>query len=127
MAKSNLTHLPWVIWLVVISFLSLLPGDRLPEIKFEWFKIDTMVHIIMYTVLSFLMLFGFCFKKNEPFRRKALYIVVVCIIFGFGIEIIQGSLIRNRFFSWKDFIANNLGVFTGMLIYYYYNKKEITW
>ena len=127
MASSKLIHFPWIVWIVIIGILSLLPGDKLPVIKFDWFEIDTLVHIFMYTILSFLMLIGFYFKKNEPFLRTALYIAVASMLIGLVIEILQGSVITNRFFSWKDFAANDLGVLMGMLIYYHYNKKEITW
>ncbi len=101
-----------------------MPGNNLPEIKFNWFEIDTLVHVCMYFGLSFLMLIGFFHIKNELFFKLGLYIIVVCISIGLGIELLQGSVIPLRFFSWKDIVANSIGTIFGLLLFLYYRKKE---
>ena len=105
--------------------LSFVPGDRLPEVKFEWFEIDTVVHLIMYAVLSFLMLIGFFHVKNELFLIQVLYIIVVCILIGLGVEYVQGNYIENRFFSWRDVVANSVGATVGYFGFRYYRKKDV--
>ncbi len=119
--------MPWLVWLLAIFILSLLPGDQLPELKFDWFEIDTAVHIVMYFVLVFLMLVGFFKIKNELFPSQVLYIIVIGLIIGLAIEFIQGHFISNRFFSWKDVMANSIGGCAGYFIFSICKKKILTW
>ena len=119
--------MPWAIWLGIILVLSLTPGDRLPEIDFDWFKIDTAFHIAMYAVLCFLMLIGFFHQKNELFIVQSLFICVSTALIGLMIEFLQGHFIVKRYFSWGDVIANLIGTIIGYLAYTVYNKKELNW
>ncbi|MFK8039146.1 MAG: VanZ family protein [Crocinitomicaceae bacterium] len=105
--------------------LSLLPGNRIPDIKFDWFKPDTLVHFIMYAVLSFLMFISFYHQKNELFTKQVLYIIVSCIIIGTVIEILQGTIIVKRYFSWADILFNTIGTLIGYLTFRVYKKKEL--
>ncbi len=123
--KNLIIQLPWLFWLMVVLVLSFIPGDQLPEVKIEWLEIDTVVHIGMYLGLSFLMLIGFFHVKNELFRIQVLYSVVICIMIGFLVELIQGYYIPNRFFSWRDVVANGLGSILGFLIFAIYRKKDM--
>ena len=118
-------QLPWLVWLIMVVVLSLIPGDQLPDFKIEWFEIDTIVHVIMYLGLSFLMLIGFYHIKNELFSIQVLYIIVIGLSIGLGIELVQGNFIENRFFSWRDVIANGIGTCLGYLIFRLYRKKDM--
>lgn len=125
MAKRLKLHLPWLIWTGIIAVLSLTPGNRLPVFDFEWFSIDTAVHIIMYLVLCFLALIGFYHQKNELSGKVVLYIIVSVIAFGLFIEFLQGNFIYRRFFSWEDFVANSAGAIVGWVAFIGYKKKEL--
>ena len=117
--------MPWLLWFLVISVLSLTPGNKLPDIQFDWFRIDTAIHIIMSFVLAFLVLLGFFHQKNELSGSYALYIVVSSIFIGLCIEILQGQFVFQRYFSWGDFVANSIGTFVAYLAYLLYKKKEL--
>lgn len=113
-------HLPWVIWLLVLSILSLTPGDKLPEIKFSLFELDKLVHFTFYFILVVLMSIGFRLTKNEPFYKSIVLTIVIGIFIGWSIEFIQGGFIPNRQFDYLDIVANSLGTIVGMLIYMKY-------
>jgi VanZ family protein len=97
--------------------LSLLPGDKLPKIEFNLFKIDTLVHFIFYATLSFLMGIAFIFNKNEPFKKWIVLIIATGILVGCFVEVIQGNFIQNRFFSFSDIIANTIGTVIGIIVF----------
>jgi len=126
LVKSVTRHLPWVVWLLILSILSLIPGENLPEIEFNLFELDKLIHFIFYFILVILMNIGFRLKKSEPFYKSIVWIVVVGIFTGWSIEYLQGDFITNRFFDYSDIIANSLGTIVGMLIYvkYLMNKYK---
>jgi len=126
LAKSITRHLPWVIWLLILSILSLTPGENFPEIEFNLFELDKLIHFIFYFTLVVLMNIGFRLKKSEPFYKSIVWIVVIGIFIGWSIEYLQGNFITNRFFDYSDIIANSLGTVIGMLIYvkYLMNKYK---
>jgi len=122
--NKYLRHLPWVIWFLILTILSLTPGKHLPEIKFEWFEIDKVIHFAFYFILVILMSIAFRLIKNEPFSKGIVLIVVIGILIGWSIEFIQGNYITNRYFDYSDIIANSLGTVVGMLIYVKYPIKN---
>jgi len=126
LVKSVTRHLPWVVWLLILSILSLIPGENLPEIEFNLFELDKLIHFIFYFILVILMNIGCRLKKSEPFYKSIVWIVVVGIFTGWSIEYLQGDFITNRFFDYSDIIANSLGTIVGMLIYvkYLMNKYK---
>ena len=58
-------NLPAVFWAILIFCLCAVPGNDLP--KSYWFDFpgfDKLVHVFLYTVLEWLILFGFT-KQND--------------------------------------------------------------
>ena len=107
----------WIIWILTISVLSFLPGDKLPEIHWEFISIDTLVHFIMYFGLSSLMVLDFFSKKMNLSKLKMyLIIILVGISFGIFVELIQGFFIYQRYFGVTDILANSLGTIFGVIL-----------
>lgn len=106
-----------MIWIAVICILSFIPGNQLPEMDFNWISPDTLAHIFMYLILSFL---GTCVLiRNKMNQIKFwLYIVVIltCILFGYLVEIIQGRYIPGRFYDNHDIVSNSIGTIFGTLL-----------
>ena len=120
MDKSIVRHLPWATWLLILSILSLTPGENLPEFKLQLFELDKLIHFIFYFILVLLMSIGFRLKKNEPFYKSSVWIVGIGIFIGWSIEYLQGNYITNRYFDYLDIIANSLGTIVGMIVYVKY-------
>lgn len=96
----------------LIAVLSLTPS---PDVGVPIPHLDKAVHFVAYGVLSGLVLW------TVPCRYRERMVVVVptlmiCIIYGFIIEVLQPLLWPgNRFFSWIDMAANAAGVFASVM------------
>jgi VanZ family protein len=101
---------------LTILILSLLPGDKFPEIDFTLFQIDKVVHFLLYFILAILMYYSFFKIKNELVIKRVVVIIVTGVLLGTLIEVIQGTLIPNRAFDQLDILANSLGTLLGFII-----------
>lgn len=111
-------HLPWVIWTVVIIVLSTIPGNKIPQLNWDFFSPSSIAHFVMYCGLAVLMLFGFQNQKMNTFNiRVYLWVIVVGIGFGTLLEIIQGLFVYRRYFDVKDIILNSVGTIFGVIVY----------
>jgi len=80
----------------------------------------------MYSVLSFLHLFGFRFKKgNLNLSVLTLYSLVILagILLGILIEIVQGIYIYQRHYDIADMVANSFGTIFGVFGFVWTAKK----
>ena len=102
---------------MILLVLSLTSGDKIPDIEFDLFEIDKLVHFLFYCILALLMGLGFYSKKNEPFYKRGVIIIAIGISIGFLVEVTQGTLIPNRHFDYFDILANSLGTMTGFLLF----------
>jgi VanZ family protein len=117
LAKQKILHVGWVAWVLTIAWLSFIPGDRLPDITWDFISIDTLVHFGMYAILAVLQFLAF-FNPKMNLSRKWLYLLVALagIIFGFFVELVQGSFIYRRYFDWADVVANMFGTVFGLVV-----------
>jgi VanZ family protein len=105
----------------VVVTLSLMSSSELPSTNLWDFKgLDKLVHIAMYSMLSFFLFF----EKNrhkininrQPFSSSNIYPIAILIIAGGIIEFIQ-PIIANRSRELMDFFANSSGVFIGFYLH----------
>lgn len=114
--KKILWHLPWIAWVILVCVLSFLPGDRLPEVKWDFISIDTLAHLGMYSILAALLFTGFAIKNlNLSKVRLYLLLTLAAIAFGVMVELVQEFFIYKRHFSMKDIVANSFGTIFGIL------------
>ncbi|GIV42175.1 MAG: hypothetical protein KatS3mg034_1485 [Vicingaceae bacterium] len=96
---------------ILILIVSVIPGNRLPEIEVQWF--DKLVHFLMYGILIFL------WGKAWPYehlRFYYFYLIMFGFLYGFVIEVLQYFLPVGRYFSIGDLGSNALGLITGSVI-----------
>jgi len=105
-----------IIWIIIVLVLSGYPGSQLPKVA-VW-QFDKLVHVVMYSILSFLLFIAFNkqFFNNEKRFRIKIIIVFLSISYGGVMEILQEYIFINRSGSWIDFIANSVGSILGVLI-----------
>jgi VanZ family protein len=110
-------HIVWISWTVIIAVLSLIPGDQLPQIEWDFISVDTLVHFIMYLVLAFSMGLS-SIKKKLNLSSAGLYIVLLTAGIGYGIliEVLQGTLVYRRYFDPMDILANSIGTIFGVIL-----------
>ena len=114
-----------IIWAVIIFFLSVIPGDKIPSGRIlDIFHVDKLAHIAIYIILVFLMFRGFQKQYTFPALRyhPKSYALVISIAYGVFLELLQGSIL-NRNFDILDILANIIGCFIGTIVYTrVYNK-----
>jgi VanZ family protein len=91
--------------IVVVSVLSLTPGDALPAIN-VW---DKLQHVLAYLTLA--VTGGVAF----PGRRRLPRLAIGLLILGCALEALQG-FVPGRDVSFDDAVANAIGVGLGLAI-----------
>ena len=116
-----------VLWAAFIMFLCGLPGKDLPNIDFWQIDIeDKLAHVGVFTILGFLMVYGF--KHHQASRRISFIhlslLVLIAAAYGALTETLQGLLFPSRFASFADFIADSIGSVLGIIIAKYFLIKR---
>jgi VanZ family protein len=74
----------------------------------------------MYSVLAFLNMFGFTYKKenlNLSKRRLYRWVILAGVVLGILIEIVQGAFIYQRHYDAADMVANGIGTIFGVITF----------
>ena len=119
-------NFPALLWALVIFILTLMPGKYIPPAGiFEILYPDKLVHMAVFAVLIVLFLFGFL--RQDTFRMLRFHPMAIaftgCVIYGFLLELMQGTLLADRYFEILDAIANAVGCIIGMGVFRFYLKR----
>lgn len=109
-----------ILWALLILLLSLVPGSELPEVSFwELLTFDKAMHIFMYGVLSFRTMMAASKQHTYYWMRHSAAIFTFIIVTAFGgfIEIIQETLLTDRYGDWVDLLANVIGTMLGIYVF----------
>lgn len=108
-----------VIWALVILVLCAFPGKDIPHISFlELLAFDKWVHAGIFFVLAVLLMRGMKFTQVRAAHiTSVLFALAICIPYGGLLEIMQGTLFKDRSADLYDFIANSFGAVCGVLLY----------
>ena len=109
--KNKLFLVLFIIFMIVITILSLLP----PKSNLELGKSDKIYHFLAYAILS--LNFGFISTKI----RSYFIGIPVLIAYGILMEFFQG-LVPGRDLSFYDALANSAGVFSGFFIFRLFSR-----
>lgn len=113
---------PAILWSLVILFITLTPGDKLPEVGI--FQVDKLVHFFVFGLLMFLSSYGLfrVFQERNSTTNAVTVSAVYSIGLGLLVEVLQ-LFVPNRSFSVADVIANTIGAGIGYLVFRYYKRK----
>jgi len=113
--KFRINKLPAFFWLLIITILSIYPGNKIPAPPF--FQVDKFVHVFMYAPLSFLLIIAFFKQYNalESRLKVSILIILFAVFFGGIMEILQHYILINRSGNIYDFTANTIGAILGVL------------
>jgi VanZ family protein len=120
--KSGMLRMITPLLFVVISltFLLLLPGNDLEASSWwETYKIDKLVHIVTFSILSLstsITLSKLRVLIDTNYRLMTL-ILVVCTIFGTILDFLQQELRVGRSAELLDIVADCVGVLLGFVIF----------
>lgn len=104
---------PALVWAIFVLGLSIMPGPELPP-KYAIPHLDKVVHFLFYAIFSALLFFFFK-TRYQPLLKVAVLVFVLSSGYGWGIELIQGSLISNRTFDAWDGLSNMTGALAFLL------------
>jgi len=120
---------PALLWSGVILLLTGLPGNYFPKVTtfWGWLEPDKVVHLFIFGVLAFLILFGyreqyFISRKRYQFGVAA---VIVTAIYGLTTEVLQYYVFIGRSGNRFDFFADTIGAVLGWLLFNYLYRKKI--
>lgn len=108
-----------ILWAVFILILSITPGNYIPPVEFKLIAPDTIAHVVFYSVLVFLHLKW----KSSSNLIVIFQILIISIVYGFLIEVIQGTLILGRFYDLFDVLSNSIGSVFGLILFYILKKN----
>ena len=104
------SYLPALGWVVIITYLSTMPGANLPKIAL--FSADKLAHAGVYAMLVFLCWFGHR-KRNDLGLYWGLATFLAAAVYGALMEWIQATFFPYRAFEYDDMIANTVGAAIG--------------
>ncbi len=120
--KSNvlLRNWPPILWASMILLLTGLPGSYFPQIVsfWDWLSPDKVVHLLLFGILSFLMLWSNRQQYFESKKRSLISFVLISGTFYGGLtEILQAFVFVGRHGNIFDFFANMTGTFSGFVLF----------
>lgn len=99
------TPLLAILWALTIMVVSVIPGEDLPSLSI-W-EPDKVMHAFVYGVLTVLLYYVFR-KKGFILKKTVFQAILLCILYGFVIELIQ-LILPTRKFDLLDALANSVG------------------
>jgi len=109
MNPKTLNKLLFFGYLLLITFLSLMPSNDIPDIKL-FPHADKLIHAAMYAGFTFLLLNAW---KGYFIERKKWLIPIAVALWGITMEILQSTKGIGRSFDLWDEAANIAGFFPG--------------
>ena len=106
---------PVLIWILIITVLSLMPSSNVPEISWgSRFQLDKIAHIILYSIYTWLLGRYLCRKWSSSIKMFILAFGIT-VVYGVFMELLQYYLSPSRFFDMLDIIANIIGSIVGLI------------
>lgn len=111
--KIFLVYVPLIIYWIVLLVATSLPVENLPRIETN----DKFMHFAAYFVLAVLLNFSLKFQNKYKKLKEspALWTIIIGFIYGAFDEIHQ-FFIPGRFCEFLDWIANAIGVLSGVIV-----------
>lgn len=114
--KRLLFFTPGIGWLIICTILLTLPGSSFPQedwLDKIWF--DKWVHIGLFAAIVVTWSWGVYKEGIQNPYRLLVWITVLAILYGTGMEFVQRYLVVNRSFDGGDIIADAVGAYAGYL------------
>ncbi len=103
-------------WAAVILALSTGASVQTPQ-TFNWLEPDKLAHGAAYFLLASLLLWGL--RRSERLRPgPAGWAILFCCAYGTALECVQYAFFPGRFFEVLDIIANIIGSFASVFVYF---------
>jgi VanZ family protein len=117
MIKILKYHWRAILWLAVIMFACLMPGEKLSGVSF-FFKIphfDKIIHFTMYFIFALFLMSGFSRQYKKTSTKAYTFSFILAFLLGILIEFIQEKI--GRSYDMYDMIANTVGIIVSLLLF----------
>jgi VanZ family protein len=97
-----------------------IPGNQLLLPSWDMLAFDKLGHVFLFAMFSFSWINGF-YKQSYSYKLKVYgpkVLVVVSLILGLVLEAMQQAIFVERYFEWPDWIADGMGSFAGVVVFY---------
>lgn len=114
---------PAIAWAIFIMILCATPSSQIKA--FTWdslFNFDKLAHFSVFAILSALMTYGVWKNGVQLSFILVLIIISIASLYGLTIEILQGSVFKERYFEILDIIANIIGSIVGAIAFTFFKK-----
>jgi hypothetical protein len=116
--------IPASLWAVLVIILSLTSPGFAAELRWtDLAGFDKIAHLLFYCVFALWVIYGF-FRLPLRYPFAGLWTILICILFGVGMELLQGWMRVGRQFEYLDILANVLGVLIGYCIFKFFIKRR---
>ena len=114
--------MPAVLWLIVITYLSTMPGVSLPA--FNLIATDKLAHAGVYGVQTWLVLYGIGKAWGRAGTGFAYGASAFAIATAYGVlmEFVQFWFFPGRFYEYDDMLANAIGAGIGWALFRLWRK-----
>lgn len=122
---------PGLIIAIFIMVIMGLPGNYFPKVVsfWDWLGPDKVIHLIVFGMLSYSMLWGYRKKilshDVRYIKKSFLLTLLLSVSYGALTELMQKYVLINRFGSIYDFIADAIGCVLGAIVFILYFKKKV--
>lgn len=122
--EKKIWHLMLIVYCLLIFILSSVPGEKLPNVDFEFS--DKFVHIIEYSILY--ILFFYSLKNQSKYVKLQNYALEFAVLFTslYGItDEIHQYFVLNRSCEFLDWVADTAGALLMYFIIRWRLKKKL--
>ena len=122
---------PGLIISIFIMVIMGLPGNYFPKVVsfWDWLSPDKVIHLIVFGMLSYSMLWGYRKKilshDVRYIKKSFLLTLLLSVSYGALTELMQKYVFINRFGSIYDFIADAIGCVISPIEFFLYFKKKV--
>lgn len=122
---------PGLIISIFIMVIMGLPGNYFPKVVsfWDWLGPDKVIHLIVFGMLSYSMLWGYRKKilshDVRYIKKSFLLTLLLSVSYGALTELMQKYVFINRFGSIYDFIADAIGCVLGAIVFFLYFLKKV--
>ena len=120
---------PAIVWALFILVITGIPGSYFPGITtfWEWLQPDKIVHVFVFAVLSFAILYGIRSQYIQNNRRYYYTVLAVgsTAVYGLLTEVLQYYVFIGRSGNVYDVLADFVGAIVGWILFNWVSQKKI--
>jgi len=110
-------------WVLFIGLLTLIPGNIIPDINWNFLSFDKIIHLTVFAILSFIGSIYFKHSDKKKTRSQPVFIsFATAVLYGTLLEYLQ-TFIPQRGFDYADLTANIIGSLAGIVVFLLLNTK----